>query len=62
VKNNIRLLDALWGDCETDEERADFLLSGRAYETGVIAKAIQNEVALAFDFRAKIMAERMKLK
>lgn len=58
MKDNKKLFDALWADCETDEERANFLLSGRACETGIIAKAIQNEVALAFNFRAKIMASR----
>ena len=55
MKNNIRLFDALWSDCETDSERVDFLLLGRGYETGIIAKAIQHEVAMAFQFRALTM-------
>jgi hypothetical protein len=52
--------DALWADCETDEERRDFLLSGRAVATGIIAPAIVNDVAMAFHFRAGIMEERRK--
>jgi hypothetical protein len=58
VKYRRRLMDALWDDCETDFERFDFLLSGRACETGIIAQSIQSEVAMAFRFRAEIMQER----
>ena len=50
-----KLSDALWSDCETDEDRFNFLISGRGYETGIIAKAIQHEVAMAFQFRALTM-------
>lgn len=59
MKNNVKLSEAHWCDCETDEERVNFLLSGRAWETGIIAKAIQNEVALAFKFRSEKMKEAM---
>jgi len=59
MKNGIKLRYALWNDCETDDERFDFLLSGRAWETGIIARSIQNEVAMAFKFRAEIMKERI---
>lgn len=52
------LLQALWSDCETDEDRANFILIGRACETGIIAKSIQSEVANAFSFRAGIMKQR----
>ena len=58
MKNNLPLSQALWSDCETDEERVNFLQSGRAYETGIIANSIQHEVAMAYHFRAEIMAER----
>ena len=58
MKNNKKLSDALWDDCETDEERFNFLASGRAWETGIIAKSIQHEVAMAFHFRSEIMKER----
>ena len=54
-----KLSDALWSDCETDEDRVNFLLIGRGYETGIIAKAIQHEVAMAFQFRAGVMKERL---
>lgn len=38
----------LFCDLKSDEEKASFFLSGRGYETGVIAKAIQNDVAMAY--------------
>jgi len=60
MKENRKLSDALWTDLETDEERVNFLISGRGFETGIIAKAVQNEVAMAFQFRAEIIKERMK--
>ena len=60
MKENRKLHEALWTDLETDEERFDFLIAGRGFETGIIAKAIQHEVAMAFEFRAEIIKERMK--
>ena len=50
------LRDKLWSDCKTDRERADFILSGRAFETGVIAHCIQAEVAMAFHRLALLSA------
>ena len=38
----------LFSDCKTDKEKSNFFLSGRGYETGVIAKSIQNDVAMAY--------------
>jgi len=58
MKNGKKYSNALWCDLETDEERFKFLISGRAHETGIIAKAIQNDVAMAFKFRSKTMKER----
>ena len=52
------MADALWCDCETDEERANFIAIGRACETGIIAKAIQSELVNIFSFRAGVMRER----
>ena len=60
MKNNIKLFEALWSDCETDEDRFNFLISGRGYETGIIAKAIQHEVAMAFQFRDGVMKELLE--
>ena len=60
MKENRKLSDALWGDLETDEERVNFLISGRGFETGIIAKAVQHEVAMAFQFRAETIKERME--
>lgn len=42
----------LWCDLKTDQEKAEFLRSGRAWDTGIIAEAIVEEVAEAFQFRA----------
>jgi len=58
MRNDIKLSEALWSDCETDEERFLFLQMGRGWETGVIAKAIQNEVAMAFKFRSDILGKK----
>ena len=38
----------LFCDLKTDEEKSAFFLSGRGYETGVIALSIQNDVAMAY--------------
>lgn len=38
----------LFCDLKTDEEKSAFFLSGRGYETGVIAYSIQNDVAMAY--------------
>ena len=39
----------LWCDLKTDSEKVEFLRSGRAFETGIIAKSIVEEVAQAFE-------------
>jgi len=57
MKDGVSLKDALWCDCESDDERALFLQSGRAHETGIIAQAIQDEVAEAFKFRADALRD-----
>lgn len=44
VKNDT----TLFCDLKTDEEKSAFFLTGRGYETGVIAQAIQNDVAMAY--------------
>lgn len=41
-------MNKLFSDLKTDEEKSNFFLSGRGYETGVIAPAIQNDVAMAY--------------
>src|SRR5690625_4630196 len=41
-------MNKLFGDLKTDEEKSNFFLSGRGYETGVIAAAMQNDVAMAY--------------
>ena len=47
----------LFCDCKTDEEKSNFFLSGRAVETGVIAPAISNEVAMAYYRCAQLKKE-----
>lgn len=50
------LENALFGDCETDEERAKFFRSGRAWETGVVSFALAPIIAEAFWALARIQA------
>lgn len=38
----------LFGDLQTDEEKASFFLRGDGYASGIIAKSIQADVALAY--------------
>lgn len=55
----------LFCDCKTDEEKANFFLSGRAVETGIIAPAISNDVSMAYhrcaEFQKEIDALRAKI-
>lgn len=39
---------ALFTDCETDLERAEFFASGRAYATGIVAHSVALPIAEAF--------------
>ena len=54
------LKNALWSDMETDEERVEFLRSGRAWKTGVISQSLINDVADAFEYRVRVRAKREK--
>lgn len=55
----------LFCDCKTDKEKANFFLSGRAVETGIVAPAISNDVAMAYhrcaEFQKEIDALRAKI-
>lgn len=46
----------LWCDLRTDEERSAWLLLGRGYETGVVARALQNDLAMAYHRLALLSA------
>lgn len=50
-------MNKLFSDMKTDEEKSVFFLSGRGYETGVIAAAIQNDVAMAYHRCAEYQKE-----
>ena len=52
----------LFCDCKTDEEKSNFFLSGRAVETGVIAPAISNEIAMAYHRCAQLKKENDALR
>ena len=52
----------LFCDCKTDEEKSNFFLSGRAVETGVIAPAISNDVAMAYHRLVELKKERDALR
>lgn len=53
-------MDRLFCDLKTDKEKAAFFLSGRGYESGVIAHSVQNDVAMAYlrcsEYRKEIAA------
>ena len=57
------LKTALWCDLTTDAERSAWLLLGRGYETGVVAKSMQSDLARAYQRLAQneldaVLAER----
>lgn len=52
----------LFCDLKTDEEKANFFLTGRGYETGIVAPAIQNDVAMAYHRCAEYAKEVKALK
>ena len=52
----------LFCDYKTDEEKSNFFLSGRAVETGVIAPAISNDVAMAYHRCAQFKKENDALR
>ena len=58
-------MNKLFCDLKTDEEKAAFFLSGRGYETGVIAHSIQNDVAMAYqrcaEYRKELKALRAEI-
>jgi len=52
----------LFCDLKTDDEKASFFLSGRAWATGVIAKEIQNDVAMVYQRCAGYQIEIERLR
>jgi len=52
IMDIIEKVKSLWCDLKTDQEKADFLRNGKAWNSGIIAEEIQKEVAEAFQFRA----------
>lgn len=44
----------LWCDLETAKEKAEFFRSGRAWETGIVARALEDDLAEAFDTLVKM--------
>ena len=52
----------LFCDYKTDEEKSNFFLSGMAVETGVIAPAISNDVAMAYHRCAQFKKENDALR
>ena len=49
VESTDSLSTLLWRDLKTDRQRADWLRLGRGYQTGVVAAAIQQELAMAYE-------------
>ena len=52
------LKTALWCDLTTDAERSAWLLLGRGYETGVVAKSMQSDLARAYQRLAQQACSR----
>jgi hypothetical protein len=52
------LKTALWCDLTTDAQRSAWLLLGRGYETGVVAKAMQSDLARAYQRLAQTVCNR----
>ena len=52
----------LFCDYKTDEEKSNFFLSGMAVETGVIAPATSNDVAMAYHRCAQFKKENDELR
>jgi len=42
------MINKLWCDLTTNDERSAWLLAGRGYETGVVSASIQNDLSLAY--------------
>ena len=55
-------MNNLFSYLKTDQEKSAFFLSGRGYETGVIAPAIQNDVAMAYHRCAEYAKEVQALR
>jgi hypothetical protein len=47
----------LWCDLNTPKEKAEYIRSGMAWQKGIIAYAITNDVARAFDALAEKSSE-----
>ncbi len=45
--------DKIWCDLKGDREKALFLKSGRAVQTGIVAPGLVDELATLFTFRAE---------
>lgn len=56
MKNNKTPQTALFCDCETDAERAEFFACGRAVETGVVAPAIAQQIADVYECADELLA------
>lgn len=52
----------LWSDLKTDAERIDFLKSGQAIATGVIAPSVVPEIIAVYRRLEKAEAENAKLR
>ena len=44
----------LYVDCETDMEKASFFRSSRGWESGIVAKSLEGDLADVFAFRATV--------
>jgi hypothetical protein len=54
LKGQRKMKDKLWHELKTPQEKAEYIRSGMAWKKGIIAYAITEEVAAAFDALAAI--------
>ena len=54
-------MNKLFSDCKSDQEKYKFFLLGHGYESGVISRAIQNDVAMAYQRCANFEIELRRL-
>ena len=52
----------LWCDLTTVQEKIDFIKSGKAWETGIIAKALEKDIVSLYKLLVKKLNEHKRKK
>ena len=51
---NEKYKNNLWCDLKTDQQKVEFLKSGRAFETGIIAQVVVDDIVSLYEHAMKI--------